>query len=80
MATTEAGIDRGLTRDLYVALGEPQQDGAWALRTYLKPFANWIWLGAMIMAVGGVVSLTDRRYRVGAPARPTPPRSAVPAE
>ena len=80
MATTEAGIDRGLTRDLYVALGEPQQDGAWALRTYLKPFANWIWLGAMIMAVGGVVSLTDRRYRVGAPARSTPPRSAVPAE
>ena len=80
MATTEAGIDRGLTRDLYVALGEPQQDGAWALRTYLKPFANWIWLGAMIMAVGGIVSLTDRRYRVGAPARSAPPRSAVPAE
>ncbi len=78
MATTEAGIDRGFTRDLYVALGEPQGDG-WALRTYVKPFANWIWLGAMIMAAGGVVSLTDRRYRVGAPARRTP-RAAVPAE
>ena len=68
MATTEAAIDRGLTRDLYVALGEPQ-DGGWALRSYLKPFANWIWLGALVMALGGVVSLTDRRYRVGAPAR-----------
>ena len=71
MATTEAGIDRGLTRDLYVALGEPQGDG-WAMRTYVKPFSNWIWLGAMIMALGGVVSLTDRRYRVGAPARRAP--------
>ena len=80
MATTEAGIDRGLRRDLYVALGDPQPDGAWALRTYLKPFANWIWLGALIMAVGGVVSLTDRRYRVGAPARRAAPSAAVPAE
>jgi cytochrome c-type biogenesis protein CcmF len=78
MGTTEAAIDRGLTRDLYVALGEPQGDG-WALRTYVKPFSNWIWLGAMIMAAGGVVSLTDRRYRVGAPARRAP-RAAVPAE
>jgi cytochrome c-type biogenesis protein CcmF len=79
MATTEAAIDRGLTRDLYVALGDRQADGAWALRSYLKPFANWIWLGALVMAVGGVVSLTDRRYRVGAPARRAP-AAAVPAE
>ena len=78
MATTEAGIDRGFTRDLYVALGERQGDG-WAMRTYVKPFSNWIWLGAMIMALGGVVSLTDRRYRVGAPARRAP-RAAMPAE
>jgi cytochrome c-type biogenesis protein CcmF len=78
MATTEAAIDRSLTRDLYVALGDPQ-DGGWALRTYIKPFSNWIWLGAMIMALGGLVSLTDRRYRVGAPARRTP-QAAVPAE
>ena len=78
MATTEAGIDRGFTRDLYVALGERQGDG-WAMRTYVKPFSNWIWLGAMIMALGGVVSLTDRRYRVGAPARRAPP-AALPAE
>jgi cytochrome c-type biogenesis protein CcmF len=79
MATTEAGIDRGFTRDLYVALGERQADGAWAIRTYIKPFANWIWLGALVMAAGGVVSLTDRRYRVGAPARRAP-AAAVPAE
>jgi cytochrome c-type biogenesis protein CcmF len=79
MATTEAAIDRGITRDLYVALGDPQPDGAWALRTYVKPFANWIWAGALLMAAGGVVSLTDRRYRVGAPARRAPP-AAVPAE
>ncbi|HRO13155.1 cytochrome c-type biogenesis CcmF C-terminal domain-containing protein, partial [Amaricoccus sp.] len=80
MATTEAGIDRGLTRDLYVALGDRQADGAWALRTYVKPFSNWIWAGAMLMAAGGVASLTDRRYRVGAPARRTAAPSALPAE
>ena len=78
MATTEAAIDRGLTRDLYVALGDPQPDGGWALRTYIKPFSNWIWLGAMIMAAGGTVSLTDRRYRVGAPARRAAPAAGGP--
>ncbi len=82
MPTTEAAIDRGLTRDLYVALGDPQDDGGWAVRTYVKPFANWIWIGALVMAAGGGVSLTDRRYRVGAPARRAAPRSAAatPAE
>ena len=79
MATTEAAIDRSFTRDLYVALGDPQPGGGHAVRTYVKPFANWIWVGAMIMALGGVVSLTDRRYRVGAPAR-RGPAAAVPAE
>ncbi|HVH04076.1 MAG TPA: heme lyase CcmF/NrfE family subunit [Amaricoccus sp.] len=74
MATTEAAIDRGFARDLYVALGDPQPDGGHALRTYVKPFANWIWGGAMMMALGGIASLTDRRYRVGAPVR----RAAVP--
>ncbi|MFQ8429886.1 heme lyase CcmF/NrfE family subunit [Amaricoccus sp. W119] len=79
MPTTEAAIDRGLTRDLYVALGDAQSDGGWAVRTYVKPYANWIWIGALVMAIGGVVSLTDRRYRVGAPA-PRARRGAVPAE
>ena len=68
MATTEAAIDRSLTRDLYVALGDPQPGGGHALRTYVKPFANWIWGGAMLMALGGVVepdrpALPRRRAR-----------------
>ena len=79
MATTEAAIDRGPLRDLYVALGDRQGDG-WALRTYVKPFANWIWAGALIMAGGGIVSLTDRRYRLGAPARRAEAATALPAE
>jgi len=70
MPTTEAAIDSGLTRDIYLVLGDKQADGeAWAVRGYLKPLANWIWLGALIMALGGMVSLSDRRYRVGAARR-----------
>ena len=70
MPTTEAGIDAGFTRDLYIVLGDPQATGdGWAVRAYVKPFANWIWGGTIIMALGGVLSLTDRRYRVGAPTR-----------
>ena len=82
MPTTEAAIDRGLTRDLYVALGDAQAGGGWALRVYVKPFANWIWGGALVMALGGTISLTDRRYRVGAPARSAraAPAAPLPAE
>jgi cytochrome c-type biogenesis protein CcmF len=79
MPTTEAAIDRGLTRDIYVALGDAQE-GGWAVRSYVKPFANWIWIGAMVMALGGIVSLTDRRYRVGAPARRARHAALAPAE
>lgn len=61
---TEAGIDSGLTRDLFVALGEQLQNGDWSLRIYVKPFINWIWLGAFIMAFGGVLSISDKRYRM----------------
>ena len=78
MPTTEAAIDMGLTRDVYVVLGDPQKDGGWAMRTCVKPFANWIWIGSIVMALGGAVSLTDRRYRVGAVARRAP--APVPAE
>jgi cytochrome c-type biogenesis protein CcmF len=61
---TEAAIDAGLTRDLFIALGEPLDDqGAWAVRIYYKPFIRWIWLGAIIMALGGLVAASDRRYR-----------------
>ncbi|MCA2010563.1 heme lyase CcmF/NrfE family subunit [Cereibacter sphaeroides] len=79
MPTTEAAIDYSLTRDLYVALGDPQDGGGWALRTYVKPFATWLWLGGILMALGGLVSLTDRRYRVAAGARKAP-AAATPAE
>jgi cytochrome c-type biogenesis protein CcmF len=80
MPTTEAGIDSGFTRDVYVALGDPQLDGGWAVRTWIKPFANWIWGGAIIMALGGALSLTDRRYRIAAGAARDRAVVGVPAE
>jgi cytochrome c-type biogenesis protein CcmF len=64
MPMTEAAIDTGFTRDLYVSLGEPVGNGAWVVRVYLKPFVDWIWGGCLVMALGGVVALTDRRYRL----------------
>jgi cytochrome c-type biogenesis protein CcmF len=79
MPTTEAAIDYKVHRDLYITLGDPQDNGGWAVRTYIKPFANWLWLGCALMALGGIVSLTDRRYRVAAGARKDVP-GAVPAE
>ncbi len=81
MPTTEAGIDQGLWRDLYLVIGDPQNDGGWAVRTFIKPFALWIWMGFTIMALGGIISLTDRRYRVAAGARRRPVEiKGVPAE
>lgn len=64
MPMTEAAVDMGLLRDLYVALGEPLENGAWIVRVYHKPFVNWIWLGCMLMAFGGMLSVSDRRYRI----------------
>ena len=64
---TEAAINSGIIRDIYVALGEPVEgatDGAWGVRIYVKPFINWIWGGAVLMALGGVLALMDRRYRI----------------
>jgi len=64
MPMTEAGIDVGLSRDLFVALGEPLgKDGAWAVRVYYKPFVRWIWLGGLFMAGGGLLAVMDKRYR-----------------
>jgi cytochrome c-type biogenesis protein CcmF len=60
---TEAAIDVGFTRDLYVALGEPIGDGSWAFRLYYKPFIRWIWLGPVLMALGGLLAASDSRYR-----------------
>lgn len=62
---TEAAIDAGLFRDLFVALGEPLDNrGSWAVRIYHKPFIRWIWLGALIMALGGILAASDKRYRL----------------
>ena len=63
MPMTEAAIDTGFTRDLYISLGEPLNDGSWVVRVYLKPFVDWIWGGAFLMALGGVLAVSDRRYR-----------------
>ncbi|EMK6668683.1 heme lyase CcmF/NrfE family subunit [Vibrio fluvialis] len=61
---TEAAIDRGLTRDLYIAMGERLDDNnAWAVRIYYKPFVRWIWAGALLMALGGALAISDKRYR-----------------
>ena len=64
MPMTEASIDRGLTRDLYVAMGEAIDATTWIVRVWYKPFVNWIWIGCLIMAFGGLLAATDRRYRV----------------
>ncbi|MCG8535871.1 MAG: heme lyase CcmF/NrfE family subunit, partial [Pseudomonadales bacterium] len=61
---TEAAIDAGFSRDLYVALGEPLDDGSWAVRIYFKPFMRWVWGGGVIMALGGFIAMSDRRYRI----------------
>ncbi len=60
---TEAAIDPGLFRDLYVALGEPLGDDAWAVRVHYKPFVRWLWLGGVLMSLGGVLAVADKRYR-----------------
>ena len=60
---TEAAIDPGPTRDLYVSLGEEVDGGAWIVRVYFKPFVDWIWGGCLVMALGGLLALSDRRYR-----------------
>ena len=64
MPMTEAAIDSGLTRDIYVSLGEPLDGGAWSVRAHHKPFVDWIWVGALLMALGGFLAASDRRYRV----------------
>ncbi|RPJ47083.1 MAG: heme lyase CcmF/NrfE family subunit [Betaproteobacteria bacterium] len=65
MPMTEAAINRGITRDLYVAMGEELAPGTWIVRIWHKPFVNWIWIGCVIMALGGLMAASDRRYRVG---------------
>ncbi len=70
MPMTEAFIDPGLTRDIYVSLGDPLEgnDGAWSVRVYYNPFVSWIWGGVVMMALGGLLAAADRRYRLTAKA------------
>ncbi|MDD9721365.1 heme lyase CcmF/NrfE family subunit [Sulfitobacter sp. PR48] len=71
MPTTEAAIDYNLARDVYVVIGDQQDNGGWTVRVYVKPLTNWIWIGCGLMALGGLLSLSDRRFRVAAGARKT---------
>lgn len=67
---TEAAIDRGVTRDLYIAMGERLDDNkSWAVRIYYKPFVRWIWAGSLIMSLGGAIAISDRRYRFRKPSK-----------
>jgi cytochrome c-type biogenesis protein CcmF len=77
MPMTEAAIAAGFTGDLYVSLGEPLPDGAWVVRVYHKPFVDWIWGGAFLMALGGILAISDRRYRM---ARKAEREAAVPTQ
>jgi cytochrome c-type biogenesis protein CcmF len=67
--TTEAGIHVGWRGDLYVVLGDEQNAGGWVVRLYFNPLVRLIWLGAIVMALGGLLSLSDRRLRIGVPRR-----------
>ncbi|HMC16172.1 MAG TPA: heme lyase CcmF/NrfE family subunit [Albitalea sp.] len=67
MPMTEAAIERSVARDIYVSLGEPVAGGAWIVRVYVKPFVDWIWSGCLLMAIGGALAATDRRYRARQP-------------
>lgn len=81
MPTTEAGIRTDGLSQAYVSLGEPQEGGGIGVRLYDKPLILLIWLGAVVMAAGGGLSLTDRRFRLAAPRRAAPPSAAMqPAE
>jgi cytochrome c-type biogenesis protein CcmF len=80
MPTTEAGIRSGFTGDIYAVIGDEDASGKWVTRFYVKPMIPWMWAGGIIMVLGGLMSLSDRRYRVGAPARSTKTVHTVPAE
>jgi cytochrome c-type biogenesis protein CcmF len=64
MPMTEAAINTSLTRDIYVSLGEELGDTSWAVRVYYKPFVDWIWGGCLFMALGGILAISDKRYRI----------------
>lgn len=77
---TETAIDSNPFRDLYVSLGEPVGGGAWTMRVYYKPFVGWIWGGALLMAIGGGLAVSDRRYALAARKERDARRAIKPAE
>jgi cytochrome c-type biogenesis protein CcmF len=77
MPLSQAAIDTGLTRDLFIALGEPVDARTWTVRIQVKPFMAWIWIGCALMAAGGLLALTDRRYRATARRRQPAERGAA---
>ena len=77
MPMTEAAIDYGVTRHLYVALGEPISPKVWIVRLYYKPFISWIWGGCLLMGFGGLLAAIDRRYRVRTRAVSAPATTAA---
>ncbi len=79
MAMTEAAIDWGLMRDLYVSMAEPLDHDTWIVRVQHKPFISWIWLGCVAMAAGGLLAATDRRYRLAVRRGPVLHPAAAPA-
>ncbi|MBK9703765.1 MAG: heme lyase CcmF/NrfE family subunit [Betaproteobacteria bacterium] len=79
MPMTEAAIDSSPIGDLYVSLGDPIGDGSWSVRVYSKPFVTWIWCGCLVMALGGFIALTDRRYRTATRRATILPKGARPA-
>jgi len=74
---TEAGIDPGFTRDIYVSLGETLGNGDWSLRLYYKPFVRWIWLGGILISLGGLLAASDRRYRMAVARKAMPAPAAA---
>ncbi len=77
--TAKTAIHTNFLSDFYLALGDPDGKGAWTVRAYWKPLVPWIWIGAVMMALGGLISLSDRRWRVGAAMRARARTAAVPA-
>jgi cytochrome c-type biogenesis protein CcmF len=74
---TEAAIDAGITRDVYVSLGEAVDGRAWTFRVHVKPFVRWIWVGCLVMALGGLLAASDRRYRPASRRQEDAPAAAV---
>ena len=78
--TTQTGIHTNFISNIYIALGDPDDQGHWTVRIYYHPLAPWLWFGGLTMAFGGFVSLSDRRFRVGAPQRASDVYRLAPAE